>query len=324
MKWKIAVAGTYPVGTLEKLKRSLGDDAQLVAAETQAAFDALDDADIVLLRVLKMSARDIRRLPSLKAVFRWGAGFDTVDIEAAGKRGVYVCNTPGANAHAVVELVVLMTLILGRKVLHYRADIDEGRWTKNAYLDQTVTLRQKLVGIVGAGNIGCRVARAMQALGARTQYYDLRRLSGAEEMQLALSYVPLTELLRTSDIVTLHVPLLPATRHMIGAEQIAWMKDGALLINCARGGLMDDAAVLRAVETGKLSGAGIDTPEQEPPREDSGLRRNPNILLTPHIGGDVPDVGEVAVPMISENIKRVMRGETPQHLVNRESLIMPH
>ena len=101
------------------------------------------------------------------------------------------------------------------------------------------------------------------------------------------------------------------------------MKDGALLINCARGGLMDDAAVLRAVEMGKLSSAGIDTPEHEPPAADSGLRRNPNILLTPHIGGDVSDVGAVAIPMISENMKRLMRGETPRYVVNAEYFTAP-
>lgn len=322
-EWKIAVAGTYPAGTFEKLKSSLGSAARLVAVQTQAEFDALDDADIVLLRVLKMPARDILRLPSLKAVFRWGAGFDTVDVRAAGARGVYVCNTPGANAHAVAELVVLMILALGRKVLCYRAGIDSGQWTKNAYLDQSVTLHRKLVGIIGGGNIGRRVAQAVQAFGASTQYYDPRRMSGEEEARLALPFVPLAELLRTSDIVTLHVPLLPTTRHMIGAEQIAQMKDGALLINCARGGLMDDGAVLRAVEAGKLSGAGIDTPEYEPPAADSALRRNPNILLTPHIGGDVSDVGEVAIPMISENMKRLMRGETPRYVVNAEYLTTP-
>ena len=321
MSYKIVIAGTYPEGTFEKFQERLGDvDAELIEVKTQQEFDALEDADVILLRILKMPAKDIQRFPSLKAILRWGVGFDTVDIEAAGKRGIYVCNTPGANAHAVAELVVMMILTLSRKILCYRDSINKGQWTKNAYLNQTITLNNKVVGIIGGGNIGRRVAQDVHALGASTLYYDPYRMSEEKEAQLNMRYVPLEELLRTSDVVTIHVPLMDSTRHMIGREQIAAMKDGAILINCARGGLVDDQALLEAVESGKLAGAGIDTLEAEPPDADSPLRNNPHILLTPHIGGDVSDIGDVAIPMISENMRKLVKGEKPDYIVNEKYL----
>lgn len=321
MAFKIVIAGTYPDGTFEKFQEALcGTGAELIEAKTQEAFDQIPDADVVLLRILKMPAKDIDRLPSLKAVLRWGVGFDSVDLEAAGKRGVYVCNTPGANAHAVAELVVLMILVLSRKVLCYRENITGGQWAKNAYLNQTVTLHNKLVGIIGGGNIGKKVARDVQAFGAVTQYYDPYRMSEEMEKMLNMRYVSLDELLRTSNIITIHVPLMDSTWHMIGAEQINAMKDGAILINCARGGLVDDMAVLQAVESGKLAGAGIDTLEIEPPPVGSAFRGHTNILVTPHIGGDVSDVGDVAIPMISENMRRLVKGETPLYIVNERYL----
>lgn len=321
MPFRIVIAGTYPEGTFEKFKKNIsGMGAEILEIRTQQEFDALDDADVVLLRILKMPTGDIERLPSLKAILRWGVGFDTVDIQTAGQRGIYVCNTPGANAHAVAELVVMMILTLSRKILCYRDSINGGRWEKNAYLNQTVTLNNKVVGIIGGGNIGKRVAKDVQAFGAITQYYDPYRMKPEQEAKLGMTYVSLDALFRTSDIVTIHVPLMESTRHMIGAEEIATMKDGAILINCARGGLMDDDAVLEAVRSGKLAGAGIDTLETEPPAAASPLRNHPNIILTPHIGGDVSDVGDIAIPMISENMKKLIRGEKPDYIVNEKYL----
>lgn len=321
MSFKIVIAGTYPEGTFEKFRSSLCDTAaELIEVKTQEEFETLEDADVILLRIFKMPEKDIARFPSLKAILRWGVGYDTVDIEAAGNRGIYVCNTPGANSHAVAELVVMMILILSRKILCYRENINRGQWAKNAYLNQTISLNNKVVGIIGGGNIGRRVAQNVHALGAATQYYDPYRMSQEQETLLKMKYVPFEELIRTSDIVTIHVPLMDSTRHMIEKEQIAAMKDGAILINCARGGLVDDQALLEAVESGKLSGAGIDTLEIEPPAADSPLRNNPNILITPHIGGDVSDIGDVAIPMISRNMKKLVNGEMPDYIVNKKYL----
>lgn len=141
MSFKIVIAGTYPEGTFEKFRSSLCDTAaELIEVKTQEEFETLEDADVILLRIFKMPEKDIARFPSLKAILRWGVGYDTVDIEAAGNRGIYVCNTPGANSHAVAELVVMMILILSRKILCYRENINRGQWAKNAYLNQTISL----------------------------------------------------------------------------------------------------------------------------------------------------------------------------------------
>lgn len=319
--FRIAIAGNYPPGVADTFRSELTrPGVEVIFAPDQASFDALSDADVVLLRILKMPEKDIARLPSLKAILRWGVGFDTVDIAAAGKRGVSVCNTPGANAYAVAELTVLMMLALGRRLVWYQNSIREGQWDKRASREGAMTLNDKLVGVVGGGNIGRQVARKVQAFGARVQYYDAVRLPAEQEAAFGMTFVPLETLLGTSDIVTLHVPLMDSTRHMIGREEIARMKHGAMLINAARGGLMDDEAVAEAVLQGRLAGAGIDTPEEEPPRADSPLRGNPNILLTPHVGGDVADVANVAVPMICANMKKLIAGKEPDYVVNRAFL----
>ncbi len=318
---KVVIAGTYPAGVYEAFERQLsGQEIEMERVVTQDEYEALAQADVLVLRILKAQEKDLAHIKGLKAIIRWGVGYDSVDIQAAGRHGVYVCNTPGANAFAVAELTVMMMLALGRKLACHQKKIAEGRWSKQEYLNTSRTLNNKLVGIIGGGNIGRQVAEKVQAFQARVQYYDPCRLPREWEQQHHLRYVELEELLRSSDIVSIHVPLTESTRHMIGREQIAMMKDGAFLINVARGGLVDDEALEEAILSGKLGGAGIDTPEEEPPRADSPFRNNPNVLLTPHVGGDVPDVSEMAVPMICDSIKEILAGRRPYHIVNEEYL----
>lgn len=319
---KIAIVGTYPAGTFEAFRNALEkrEDLELLKIDTQEKFDSLEDADAIVLRIFKMPKEVVARFPSLKMIMRWGAGFDSVDIEEAGKRGIRVCNTPGANAYAVAELTVALMLAVGRKLICHDRAIRQGEWSKNTFLNQTVTLNHKLVGIVGGGNIGRQVAKRVQAFGAMVQYYDPFRLPAEMEEKLQMKYVELDELIRTSDVITLHVPLMESTRHMIGASQIETMKDGAILINVARGGLMDDEAVVKAVESGKLAGAGIDCVENEPAKPGDAILENPNIIVTPHIGGGSADISDVILPMITENVKLLADGQPLKYVVNEKYL----
>ena len=316
---KVVLAGNYPAHTYEKLRELLPrEQFELVAVDTQEAYDAMTDAEIMILRIFKAPKEVIQRNPNLKMILRWGAGFDSVDIEEAGKRGILVTNTPGANANAVSELAVMLMLAVGRKLLCHTRCLEKGEWSKNTFLNSSFCLNNKLVGLVGGGNIGRQVAAKVQAFGARVQYYDAFRMPEERERELNMTYVPLETLIETSDIISLHVPLLDSTRHMIGAAELEKMKTGAIVINTARGGLIDDAALAQAVRSGKLAGAGLDGVENEPLPVGDELLEEPNIIVTPHVGGGTADIGDVIMPMLAQDIRDFADGKEPAHVVNRK------
>ncbi len=318
---KVVLAGNYPAHTYERLKAMFENlDCTLTKVETEEEYQKMTDADIMVLRIFKARQDVIERNKGLKMIIRWGAGFDSVDIEAAGKNGVVVANTPGANAPAVSELAVMLMLAVGRHLIDHMDSLRKGVWSKNTYINQSYTLNRKLVGIIGAGNIGRQTAKKAQAFGAEVQYYDPFRLSPEREQELGLRYVPLETLLKTSDVISLHVPLTDSNRHMIGAEEISQMKDGAILVNTARGGLVDDQALAEAVRSGKLAGAGLDVVENEPLKEDDSLLTTPGIVVTPHVGGGTADIGDEILPMLAKEIERVINGQMPEHAVNLEYL----
>lgn len=317
----VILAGQYPAHTFETLQELLKDlPVELKAVDTPEAYEAMTDAEIMILRIFKAPEAVIARNPKLKMIMRWGAGFDSVDIEAAGKRGILVTNTPGANADAVSELAVLLMLAVGRKLVCHTDCLRRGDWSKNEFINSSFTLMNKTVGILGAGNIGRKVAQRVQAFGAKTLYYDPYRLSEEREKAFNLTYLPLDELLPACDIVTLHLPLTEETRHLIDADAIERMKPGAILINTARGGLVDDNALFQAVQSGKLLGAGLDGVEREPLQPNDELFTNDNIIVTPHVGGGTADIGEAIMPMLVEDIRLFLTGSEPQFVVNWQYL----
>lgn len=314
---KVILAGNYPDRTYEKLKELLPkQDFELIVVDKEEEYERMTDAEIIILRIFKAPKEVIERNTNLKMILRWGAGFDSVDIEAARQRGVLVTNTPGANAAAVSELAVMLMLSVGRKLLCHTESLKNGVWSKNTFLNQSFCLNHKLVGIVGAGNIGRQVAAKVQAFGSEVQYYDEFRLSPEQEEQYRMQYVSFDTLLKSSDVISLHIPLTEHTHHMIGEKELSQMKDGAILINTARGGLIDDAALARAVRSGKLSGAGLDGVENEPLKADDELLLLSDIIVTPHIGGGTADIGDVIIPMLVEDIIGFTEGKTVKHVVN--------
>lgn len=320
-KMKVVLAGKYPEHTYKNLRKLLPHEKfDLVEVNTQEAYDTMTCAEIMILRIFKAPKEVIERNKNLKMILRWGAGFDSVDIEAAGKNGVLVTNTPGANAGAVSELAVLLMLAVGRRLMCHEDSLRRGEWSKNTFINSSYTLNNKVVGIVGAGNIGRQVARKVQAFGATTQYYDPYRLTPAMEEEFRLKFVSLDEVLKTSDVITLHVPLTDENKHMINAGNIAEMKDGAIIINTARGGLIDDHALAEAVKSGKLSGAGLDGVEREPLQPDDELLTTPNIIVTPHVGGGTADIGDVIMPMLAQDITDFAEGREVKHVVNKQYL----
>lgn len=318
---KVVLAGKYPARTFETLRELLPESQfELEAVDTPEAYDAMTDAEIMILRIFKAPAEVIERNKNLKMILRWGAGYDSVDIQAAGERGILVTNMPGANAGAVAELAVMLMLAVGRKLLCHHESLRQGEWSKNTFLNSSYSLNNKIVGIIGAGNIGRQVAKRVQAFGAKTQYYDEFKLTPAMETEFSLPYVTFEELIKTSDIITLHIPLTDQTKHIIGAKELERMKPGAIVINTARGGLVDDCALAAAVRDGRLRGAGLDGVEREPLSPDDELLQDPNIIVTPHVGGGTADIGDVILPMLAQDIRDFADGNDVKHVVNREYL----
>lgn len=319
--WNVVLAGKYPANTYETLRDQLPRDKfSLRKVETEAEYEAMTDAEIIILRIFKAPKEVIGRNPGLKMILRWGAGYDSVDIKTAGERGVLVTNTPGANASAVSELAVMLMLAVGRKLLCHTRSLSEGNWSKNTFLNESFCLKRKVVGIVGGGNIGRQVADKVRVFGAVVQYYDAFRLPAEMEAEHQMKYMEFQELLQTSDIVTLHIPLTEETKHLIGSDQIARMKSGAILINTARGGLVDDAALAAAVKSGRLAGAGLDVVEREPLAADDELILEPNVIVTPHIGGGTADIGDEIIPILVNDILDFAEGNNPRHVVNENYL----
>lgn len=321
---EVLLAGTYPEGTLEKFQNTFaGTDIHVRAVVTEAEFKKESDVDAIILRILKMPKEVINRFsPRLKMIMRWGAGYDAVDIKAARERNIDVCNTPGANAYAVSELAVLLMLAVGRNLLAHEEKLREGVWSRELFNKTSQSLRGKIVGIVGGGNIGRQVARKVQVFGAKTFYYDAFRLSEEMEQQFELQYVEYEQLLKESDVITFHVPLMDSTVHMLNADNISLLKQNAIVINTARSGIIDDAALLEAVKNGHILGAGLDCTEETPISKDNPLLQYPNFIVTPHVGGVTNDMAESIMPMIVENLRLIAKQESPKYVVNNRWIFL--
>ena len=250
--------------------------------------------------------------PNLKLVQLLSAGYDRSDIEAHRRAGVPLCNNGGANSTAVAEHALLLMLATCRRLPWLHASTAAGRWRGNDLANTKLyELRGKTLGIIGLGTIGKKVARLANAFGMNVQYYDVRRVSEETEDALEVRFRLMKEILRSSDIVSLHVPLLPNTRHLIGAEEIALMQPHAYLINTCRGPVVDEPALTEALATGKLAGAGLDVFDQEPPPADNPLLSLPNVVLTPHFAGPTWDNQVARFRNAFDNCQRVARGEKP-------------
>ncbi|MCD6128133.1 D-2-hydroxyacid dehydrogenase [Candidatus Bipolaricaulota bacterium] len=252
---------------------------------------------IVVRSATKVRKPAIDAAVGLKLIVRAGVGLDNIDVEYARKKGIEVRNTPRASTDSVAELTLAHMLALARSLPQATQSLREGRWEKKAF--RGIELSGKTLGVIGIGRIGQAVARRALCLGMRVVAYDkFVKESPLPEVRM----VPLEELLREADFVTLHVPPDPAGP-VIGKEEIAKMKPGAYLINCARGGVVDEAALLEALNSGKLAGAGLDVFEEEPPKN-MELLRHPKVSLTPHIGAQTKEaqgrVGDEVVDILLE------------------------
>lgn len=272
------------------------------------AYDAL-----IIRSSVRVDADLLAPASQLKVIGRAGMGLDNVDIDAASLRGVIVMNTPGANTVATAEHAMAMLLALCRHVPQADVSMRGGEWTRSQFTG--VQLYRKTLGIVGLGRIGAQVARRTQAFGMSVIAFD-PYISDDVARELNVTLVDLDELLARSDFITLHTALTPETQGMINAAAIARMKPGVRLVNCARGGLVDDAALVDALRSGYIAGAALDVFADEPLPSDSPLRDLPNVVLTPHIAASTIEAQRDVGTQIVDQVLAALRGEDFRNAVN--------
>jgi len=291
---------------------------ELVVADpgTPEFYQAAGDAEYFLGLARQMGGEFFRSAPKLKLVQLLSAGYDRVDVEAARKAKVPVANNGGANAIAVAEHTLLLMLAVLKRLVRLHNDVAAGRWRAADLAEARVyELSGKTLGIVGLGNIGKKVARRAAAFDVKIQYYDVARLTEDQEDALGVRFVLFTELLRTSDVVTLHVPLDDSTRRMLGAPEFAMMKPTAILVNTCRGPVVDEDALHRALVVGQIAAAGLDVLVEEPPAPNHPLFALPNVTLTPHSAGPTWENWASRFRNGFDNIQRVAAGGRPRWVI---------
>jgi D-3-phosphoglycerate dehydrogenase len=270
-----------------------------------------EDADGLMIRLSRITAADLARAKRLKAVVKQGVGVDNIDLAAARDQGVVVCNTPGVNADAVAELTLGLALAVARRVAECdrRVRID-GTIDRAKFLG--LELGGKTVGVIGMGNIGTRTARLFRnAFGARILAYDPYVPAGHWPDIPHERLASLDEMWPQVDVVTPHVPLTAETRHIIGRAGFARMKPTAIVVNAARGGVVDEQALYDALKAGKIFGAGLDVFEAEPPTNLDPLIDLPNVVATPHAGGGTLETQAKSSIAVGETLLAVLDGSIP-------------
>jgi D-3-phosphoglycerate dehydrogenase / 2-oxoglutarate reductase len=275
------------------------------------------DVDAVFVRIAPMNRDVINEARKLKVIAKHGVGTDNIDIPAASERGILVCNTPEANGEGVASLAITLMLAVARRLIEVDAFMRTGQpWSRKEEL-MGYELYGKTLGIVGTGRIGGRLAQICQvAFDMKVYAYDPYVSQEAMAARGITKVETVDELMPLVDFVSVHSPLTPNTKGMIGARQFDLMKESAYLINTSRGPVVDEAALIEALREGKIAGAGLDVFEKEPPEGDNPLAKMSNVVLLPHMGGATFESMERMAIHGAEQILAALRGERPKYLMN--------
>lgn len=309
---RILIADTLDPSGLEIFKASGVEIHQLTAEERPRLLEILDGYDALVVRSSTQVTADVLRAgKSLKVVGRAGIGVDNVDVAAATEQGILVVNAPTANLMSATEHTFALLLSLARRVPEADASMKSGGWDRKL---TGVELQGKTLGVIGFGRIGQRVADRARGFEMKIVAFD-PFLDGAAARRLEVDLLPLEELLAVSDVVTLHVPLTDQTRNLLNRESLAKMKKGALIINCARGGVIDEEALLEALESGHIGGAGLDVFAEEPPK-DLRLVKHKKVVATPHLGAQTREAQERISKETAEMVLAALSGSLAVAAVN--------
>ena len=278
--------------------------------DSAALARLLPDCEVLWHVLQPCTAGIIAAAPKLKLIQKIGTGVNTIDLEAAKRRGIPVCNLPGTNARAVAELALGLMLALLRRIPAFDRSLRGGTWSDAALQDGIAEIGGRTAGLIGFGAIPKILAPILNAMGCRVIYHARSPVADATAV-----YRPLNQLLEESDIVSLHLPLVPETRHIINAGSLARMKPGAILINTGRGGLIDQAALVEALASGRLGGAGLDVFDTEPLAPGDPLLALPNVVVTPHIAWLTTGTFDRSFALAAENCRRIASGAPLLHRV---------
>jgi D-3-phosphoglycerate dehydrogenase len=293
-------------------------DVEVVSGNAAALRERLPVADALLVRSeTRVTADLLEQAHRLRVIGRAGAGVDTIDVEAATRQGIVVVNAPGGNSVAAAEHALALMFALARRVATADASMKRGEWRRGSYVGTELTA--KTLGLVGLGRVGSEVARRALGLDMRVLVYD-PYVPDEHAHRLGLESVELEALLQAADFVSLHVPLTEATRQIIDADRIACMRSSAFLINCARGGLVDETALIAALDSGRLAGAGIDVYPREPVPADDPLPRHARVVATPHLGASTVEAQAQVATQVANEVLAVLEGRPAQFAVNAPSL----
>ena len=297
---KIALYGTYSENMLACLDQKCPEGFSLFRVAADAPVAELADADYIVSRAGAVGEEAFAAAPRLRMVQKWGVGYDKIDVKAAGQRGIPVSICVGGNSMPVAELAVTLMLTVLRNVVPMDICMEAGKWERDRYFP----------GIL-RGGFGCEII-----------YYDVFRLPEEAERQMGVRYVSLDELMRQSDIVSVHVPLLETTAGMIDREKLALMKPTAIIINTSRGGVINEADLIEALRSGRILGAGLDTYSHEPLDTDSPLLRMEQVVTTPHCAGNTVDNDINMAEICMDCIKTydATGDKTMRSIVNKEFL----
>ena len=299
-----------------RLDYSILSDEVKVYEQTEPSqiLERIQGFDIAVTKEMPVSGDIIRQFPdSIKLIVEAGTGYNNINLDAAREKGITVCNIPAYSTERVAHTAILMIMNLAssmKKQITMLHDKDHTNFTKCMQVDH-VEINGKTLGVVGAGNIGREVIKVAQALGMKILAYNVPAI----EDEPGIHFTTLEEVLSQSDYVTLHCPLMTETRHLINKERLALMKPTAFIVNTARGPLIDEAALIEALQEGRIAGAGLDVQEVEPPSEDNPLYYMDNVILTPHMGWRGLETRQRLVSIIADDIKNFLAG-TPINVVS--------
>lgn len=284
---------------------------------------AVGDADGLVCHITdRVSAEVFESASQLRVVANVAVGYDNIDVAAATRHGVMVCNTPGVLTDATADLTMALMLATARRVPEADAKIRRGGFDRWKFDDPLMgsDISGQRIGIIGLGEIGQAVARRCRdGFGMQVSYHNSRRLPSAQESSLGVTYQSLPDLLSTSDIVSIHAPLTESTRHLIDADALALMQPSALLINTARGPIVDEGALATALAGGALAGAGLDVFEREPAVHPALLELHPRVVLMPHLGSATRSTRVRMAQMAARNVIAALSGNAPDAVVNPEA-----
>lgn len=300
----------------EDVAETLKPHAEVVymSPSEEGYLDVLSESEAIILGTGVINAEFLDAAPKLGLVARFGVGYDNVDVEECSRRGIHVTHTPDVLSSAVADLTLGLILSLMRGIVDANTYARVEWSLRRSRLPFGRDMEGMTFGIVGLGRIGVEVARRAHGFGMKIVYNDVVKRPDVER-ELGAEFSGFEDLLKESDIVSIHVPLLPSTRHLIGRKELRLMKPTAVIINTSRGLTIDQEALVEALEEGRIAGAGLDVFEEEPLPSESGLTRMSNVVLTPHIGSATIETRRRMAEVCAENVKAFLEGKTPPNLV---------